>query len=70
MADQAQDESGRLVMANATPFVWRLTTCEKTGMKKFTFPRVIQPGQTVTARIEFGGGKSHGQTSYQVRIWT
>lgn len=66
------DDAGRLVLANATPFLWKLSGSKKNRMAKWHFPSDVQPGQTVNCLVEFGGegngGPPHGEASYQVRF--
>lgn len=61
------DNAGRLSMANATPFLWKLSKSQKQSMTNWNFPTQVRPGQTIIAWIEFGGPTSSAEVSYQVQ---
>lgn len=69
MATRQVDESaGRLILTNATPYVWKRSLKKPKGMKLWTFPETVDPGASVVVLVAFAGGdRAHGQASYQVR---
>lgn len=67
-AHQGNDGAGRLVLTNATPYVWKRSLKKPKGMKLWTFPETVDPGASVVVLIAFADGDgAHGQASYQVR---
>lgn len=64
MATNRDNDVGRLAVCNATPFVWKLSENKKHRMPVWQFPRSVNPGETVTARVKFGkdGGGNGGPT--------
>lgn len=62
------DGAGRLILTNATPYVWKRSLKKPKGMKLWTFGERIEPGESSVVQIAFEGGDgAHGQASYQVR---
>lgn len=67
MARSGNDDVGRLIMANATPFLWKRSAKKNKGMSAWAFPERVTPGETVTVAIAFKGGDgADGRASYQV----
>ena len=69
MATSRDDsDAGRLVLANATPFLWKRSAKAAKEMSSWNFPAAVHPGETVTVAISFKADGGHGQASYQVRL--
>lgn len=67
MATSRDEDAGRLILSNATPFLWKRSAKGVKGMSKWTFPEHITPGETVTVLVAFAGRKGpHASVSYQV----
>lgn len=67
MATQGSDDAGRMILTNATPYVWKRSLNKPKGMKVWTFPTDIAPGASVVCLVAFQGGDgAHGQAGYQV----
>lgn len=61
------NDAGRMILTNATPYAWRRSLNKPKGMKVWTFPIEIAPGASVVCLVAFKGGNgAHGQASYQV----
>lgn len=68
MATSRDDDAGKFVVANATPFLWKQSEIKESGMSSWHFPKEVKPGETITATVAFQGGQdAHGEVSYQVR---
>lgn len=64
---RVDDSAGRLVLTNATPYLWKRSLKKKNGMKLWSFPESVEPGASVVVHVAFSGGDGvHGQASYQV----
>ena len=64
------NDAGRLILTNATPYEWKKSLNKPKGMKVWAFPAEVAPGASVVCRVAFAGGDgAHGQASYQVRKW-
>ncbi|CAN0208596.1 unnamed protein product, partial [Ectocarpus fasciculatus] len=59
-------DAGRLILTNATPFLWKRSLKTPKGMRLWSFPEHVEPGESVEVEIAFSGGANvHGQASYQ-----
>lgn len=68
MATSSDDNAGKFLVANATPFLWKQSGMKESGMSSWRFPREVKPGETFTATVAFEGGEgAHGEVTYQVR---
>lgn len=64
---QGNNDAGRMVLTNATPYAWKRSLNKPKGMKTWNFPAGIAPGASVVCLVAFQGGDgAHGQASYQV----
>lgn len=64
---QENNDAGRMVLTNATPYAWKRSLNKPKGMKTWNFPEGIAPGASVICLVAFKGGDgAHGQASYQV----
>lgn len=64
---QGNNDAGRMILTNATPYAWKRSLNKPKGMKTWNFPAGLAPGASVVCLIAFQGGNgAHGQASYQV----
>ncbi|CAN0485009.1 unnamed protein product, partial [Ectocarpus sp. 12 AP-2014] len=62
-------DAGRLILTNATPFLWKRSLKTPKGMRLWSFPEEVDPGESVEVEIAFSRRANvHGQASYQMEL--
>ncbi|CBN77702.1 conserved unknown protein [Ectocarpus siliculosus] len=62
-------DAGRLILTNATPFLWKRSLKTPKGMRLWSFPEEVDAGESVEVEIAFSRTTNvHGQASYQMEL--